>query len=80
MNAKEAVAKRIQTLCAERGMTVNALANQCGIEPSTIYSMLGAKSKNPGVITIQKLCDGLEISVKDFFDDSLFEELEPVIK
>lgn len=80
MNAKEAVAKRIQTLCAERGMTVNALANQCGIEPSTIYSMLGAKSKNPGVITIQKLCDGLEISVKDFFDDPLFEELEPVIK
>ena len=80
MNAKEAVAKRIQTLCAERGMTVNALANQCGIEPSTIYSMLGAKSKNPGVITIQKLCDGLEISVKDFFDNPLFEELEPVIK
>ena len=80
MNAKEAVAKRIQTLCAERGMTVNALANQCGIEPSTIYSMLGTKSKNPGVITIQKLCDGLEISVKDFFDDPLFEELEPVIK
>lgn len=80
MNAKEAVAKRIQTLCAERGMTVNALANQCGIEPSTIYSMLGAKSKNPGVITIQKLCDGLEISVKDFFNDPLFEELEPVIK
>ena len=80
MNAKEAVAKRIQTLCAERGMTVNALANKCGIEPSTIYSMLGAKSKNPGVITIQKLCDGLEISVKDFFNDPLFEELEPVIK
>ena len=80
MNAKEAVAKRIQTLCAERGMTVNALANQCGIEPSTIYSMLGAKSKNPGVITIQKLCDGLEISVKDFFNDPLFEDLEPVIK
>ena len=80
MNAKEAVAKRIQTLCAERGMTVNALANQCGIEPSTIYSMLGAKSKNPGVITIQKLCDGLEISVKDFFNDPLFEELEPVVK
>ena len=80
MNAKEAVAKRIQTLCAERGMTVNALANQCGIEPSTIYSMLRAKSKNPGVITIQKLCDGLEISVKDFFNDPLFEELEPVIK
>lgn len=80
MNAKEAVAKRIQTLCAERGITVNALANQSGVEPSTIYSMLGVKSQNPGIVTIQKLCDGLDISVKCFFNDPVFENLEPVIK
>ena len=80
VNAKEAVAKRIQTLCAERGITVNALANQSGVEPSTIYSMLGAKSQNPGIVTIQKLCDGLDISVRDFFDDQIFDGLEPVIK
>ena len=80
VNAKEAVAKRIQTLCAERGITVNALANQSGVEPSTIYSMLGVKSQNPGIVTIQKLCDGLEISVREFFNDSIFDGLEPVIK
>jgi len=80
MNAKEAVAKRIQVLCSERGMAVNALANVCGVSPSTIYSMLNEKSQNPGVMSIQKICDGLKISVREFFDDPLFENLEPVIE
>lgn len=80
MNAKEAVARRIQALCLERNIAVNALANLCGVAPSTIYSMLNKKSKNPGVMSIQKLCDGLEISVREFFDDPLFENLEPIIK
>lgn len=80
MNAKEAVGRRIQALCLERNIAVNALANLCGVAPSTIYSMLNKKSKNPGVVSIQKLCDGLEISVREFFDDPLFEGLEPVIK
>ncbi len=80
MDAKEAVARRIQALCLERGLAVNALANLCGVPPSTIYSMLNEKSKNPGVISIQKLCDGLEISVREFFNDPLFEDLGPVIK
>ena len=80
MNAKEAVARRIQALCLERNLAVNALANLCGVAPSTIYSMLNKKSKNPGVVSIQKICDGLEISVREFFDDPLFEDLEPIIK
>ena len=80
MNSKEAVAQRIQNLCAERGIAVNALANCCGMPPTTIYSMLGAKSKNPGIISIQKICDGLDISLREFFDDPLFEHLEPVVQ
>ena len=80
MNAKEAVARRIQELCVQRGLAINALANLCGVPPSTIYSMLNAKSQNPGIISIQKICDGLEISVREFFDDPLFDDLEPVIK
>ncbi len=80
MNAKEAVAKRIVELCSERKLAVNALANICGISPSTIYSMLNAKSKNPGVVSIHKICDGLEISVREFFDSPLFESLEQEIK
>ena len=80
MNAKEAVARRIQALCAQRGIAVNALVNLCGVSPSTVYSMLNAKSQNPGVLSIQKLCDGLEISVREFFDDPLFDDLDPVIQ
>lgn len=67
-------------LCLERGIAVNTLANLCGVAPSTIYSMLNTKSKHPGVVSIQKICDGLGISVQEFFDDPLFENLEPVIK
>ena len=80
MNAKEAVAARIDEICLERNLTVNALANQAGMSPSTIYSMRNAKSMNPGVISIQKMCDALEISMRDFFDSPLFENLEPIVR
>ncbi len=80
MNAKEAVARRIQELCVQRGLAINALANLCGVPPSTIYSMLNAKSQNPGIISIQKICDGLEISIREFFDDPLFENLDPIVQ
>ena len=80
MNAKEAVARRVLDLCVQRGIAVNGLANLCGVPPSTIYSMLNGKSQNPGVISIQKICDGLEISVREFFDDPLFDDLDPVIQ
>lgn len=80
MNAKEAVARRIQELCVQRGLAINALANLCGVPPSTIYSMLNVKSQNPGIISIQKICDGLEISVREFFDDPLFENLDPIVQ
>ena len=80
MNTKEAVAKRILALCEERQIAVNALANIAGIPPSTIYSMLNEKSKNPGIVSIKKICDGLDISVRTFFDCDLFDGLEQEIK
>ena len=80
MTTKEAVAQRIIDLCAERNIAVNALANISGVAPSTIYSMLNTKSQNPGVVSIKKICDGLEISVREFFDSPLFDETEQEIK
>ncbi len=80
MNAKEAVAKRILELCDERNMALNALANIAGVSPSTVYSMFNAKSLNPGVVSLQKLCDGLEITLREFFNSQLFEDLEQEIK
>lgn len=80
MTAKQAVAKRILELCDERKIAVNTLANMSGVSPSTVYSMLNEKSQNPGVISLQKLCDGLDISLRQFFDSPLFEGLEQEIK
>jgi len=80
MTTKEAIGQRIIDLCNERDIAVNALANISGVSPSTVYSMLNEKSKNPGVISIKKLCDGLEISVREFFDCDLFDNLEQEIK
>ena len=80
MNTKKAVAMRILDLCEERNISVNALAAVSGVSPSTVYSMLNAKSQNPGVVSIKKLCDGLEISIREFFDSDLFDHLEQEIK
>lgn len=80
MNAKEAVAQRIVDLCNERGMAINALANEAGMPPSTIYSMLNEKSNNPGIVSIHQICDGLAISIRSFFDSPLFEELDPAVQ
>lgn len=80
MNTKEAVAKRILALCDERNIAVNNLANISGIPPSTVYSMLNEKSKNPGVVSIKKICDGLGISVRNFFSDEMFDSTEQEIE
>lgn len=80
MRTKEAVAQRILELCRERNIAVNALANISDVSPSTIYSMLNQKSQNPGVVSIKKICDGLEITVRQFFDSPLFDETEQEIK
>ena len=80
MTTKEAVAQRIIDLCAERNIAVNALANISGVSPSTVYSMQNAKRKKPGVVSIKKLCDGLEISVREFFFFFFFFFTEQEIK
>ncbi|MBQ9847883.1 MAG: helix-turn-helix transcriptional regulator [Clostridia bacterium] len=80
MNTKEAVAKRIIELCRERNLAINALANESGLPPSTVYSMLNEKSQNPGVVSIKKICDGLDISLREFFDSEIFDSLEQEIK
>jgi len=79
MNTKEAIAKRIIELCQERNMAINALANASGVSPSTVYSMLNEKSQNPGTVSIKKLCDGLEITLREFFNSPIFDNLEQEI-
>lgn len=76
MGIHEYTVNRIYQLCRERGITPNALSYMAGISQSTIKSILGGESKNPGIVTLKKICDGLEISLIDFFDTDEFKSLE----
>ena len=80
MDVKEATMKRIQSICKERGIAYNELANLCGITPSTIYTVLDPKRKNITLSTVKKICDGLEITLGMFFSHPIFENLEQEIQ
>ncbi len=80
VRVKEAVANRIVGLCKERNIAINELANISGVSPSTVYSILNEKSQNPGAVTIKKLCDGLEITLGEFFSTPEFDALEQEIE
>ena len=80
MSVKEAVVKQFLSICGERGIKVNELANISGVTPSTVYSMIDPSRKEVSISTIKKLCDGLDISLGDFFSSPIFDSLEQEIK
>lgn len=80
MNTREAIANRIRQLCSERGITPNALSNIAAVPQATVKSILNGESQNPGTVTIKKLCDGLEITLGEFFNTPEFDALEQEIK
>ena len=80
MDTQEAIAQRIQQLCSQKGLTPNGLATTSAVPQATIKSILNGESKNPGTVTIKKLCDGLDISIADFFDSDIFRRLEQEIQ
>ena len=75
-----ATRNRILELLGERRMSIHKLAMESGIAPSTIKNILYGKSINPGIVTIKKLCDGLDISLLEFFNSEEFLKLEQEIK
>lgn len=76
MSISDAVAERFIELCIERGITVNKLATLSGVTQSTVNDIVNRKARNIGIVTIKKLCDGLDISIIDFFDTDTFRSLE----
>lgn len=80
MNVKDAVAERFQDLCNERNIKINELANLSGVTPSTAYSMMDKTRRDISIVTIKKFCDGLDITLGDFFSTPIFDELEQEIK
>ncbi len=77
---KQAVVLRFQELCEERGLSFNALANLSGVTPSTVYSLFDDNRNHISIVTIKILCDGLEITLGEFFSHPLFDELEQEIR
>lgn len=80
MGIYDLVVARIKELCIERDITPNALSYLAGVSQSTVKSILNGESKNPGIVTLKKLCDGFDISIIDFFDTEDFRNLEQEIK
>ena len=80
MSVKDVVAKRFKELCEERKIKINELANLSGVTPSTAYSMMDEKRRDVSIITIKKFCDGLEITLGEFFSTPEFDGLEQEIK
>ena len=80
MTVKEAVVARFVEILKERNMRPNELANLSGITPSTVYSMLDSRRKELSINVIKKLCDGLDMKLGEFFNASIFDELEQEIR
>ena len=80
MSVKDVVAKRFTELCREKGIKINELANISGVTPSTAYSMLSEERRDVSITTIKKFCDGLEITLGEFFSTDEFDNLEQEIK
>ncbi len=80
MSVKDVVVKRFIGLCKERNIKINELANISGVTPSTAYSMLNEDRRDISIVTIKKFCDGLEITLGEFFSTPEFDSLEQEIK
>lgn len=80
METITAVKNRIQGLCAERQITINRLATLCALPPSSVKAILYGRSKNPKLITIKMICDGLGITLAQFFDTDELNQLEQEIQ
>ena len=79
MKVKDMVATRFKQLCDERKIKINELANLSGVTPSTAYSMMDESRRDISISTIKKFCDGLEITLGEFFSTPEFDNLEQEI-
>lgn len=80
MNIGEAVRLRILELCAKNNITVNKLATISGITQSTLNNITGGRNNSTTISTVKKLCDGLDISIEEFFHSDIFRNLEQEVK
>lgn len=80
MKTQANVAIRILQLIDEKQYTINGLARHAGLPPTTLKNILNGTSKNPGIVTLKIICDGLDVSLTEFFDTEAFRNLEQEIE
>ncbi len=80
MNTADIIKNRILQLCGERDISINKLATICGLPQSSVKNILYGKSKNPKIITIKIICDGLNMTLGEFFSTEEFDNLEQEIE
>lgn len=80
MNVGEAVKERIIELCRERDISINKLCTMSGVTQSTVNNIISGRNNSVTVSTVKKLCDGLDITIQDFFASDLFRDLEQEIR
>lgn len=80
MNVGEAVKQRILELCQQQNLSINKLSNMSGVTQSTVNNIISGRNRSTTVSTIQKLCDGLGITIEEFFHSELFRHLEQELK
>lgn len=80
MTLTSAIRKRIHELCHSRNLTINGLSYVCGITQSTLNNIMTRENNKPTISTIKKICDGLDITLSEFFDTEYFCSLEQEVK
>lgn len=80
MTFDHAIADRIRGICKSKGISVSRLCLLSGVLPSTVYEFLAGRTKSPTVATIKMLCDGVNMSLADFFRDDYFSDVSSVTK
>ncbi len=76
MTVSEATRERIRELCEERNITEYMLIYNAGMPPSTVKSIISGRSRNPGITNIKRITEGLGVSLREFYDSEVFEDLE----
>lgn len=76
MKISKAVFQKITKICIEKDISLNELAGICCITQSTLQSLINEDSHNPKLLTIVRICDGLDITLQDFFADDLFKNID----
>ena len=80
VGVKDAVTERFIEICEERSIRPNELATLSGVTPSTVYSMLNSSRRDISILTIKKLCDGLDMTLGEFVSTPEFDNLEQEIE